>query len=173
MKRLKVHFASQTVVRSWIKHSGLSNSIGKMCTFAFVMRIQIREISLSLSLSLSFFLSRARAPRVISLFKCINVCMFTAVANKAKLKSEFLATCFVRYASQQYQVLFILKKKKKINRRFSPAFDTLRFRIILLRPNKTPTKFRVDLFEMETEYFCKLMSLCLQSSIRENAFDVL
>jgi len=93
MKRLKVHFASQTVVRSWIKHPELSNSIGKMCTFAFVMRIQIRGVSISLS----FFLSRARAlRRVISLFKCINVCMFTAVANKAKLESEFLATCFVQ-----------------------------------------------------------------------------
>jgi len=44
--------------------------------------------------------------------------MFTAVANKAKLESEFLATCFVQYASQQYQVLFmtiLFLIKKKIN----------------------------------------------------------
>jgi len=69
------------------------------------------------NISLSFFLSLSRVlRRVISLFKCINVCMFTAVANKAKLESEFLATCFVQYASQQYQVLFmtilfLIKKK--------------------------------------------------------------
>lgn len=55
----------------WIKHAGLSNSIGKMCAFAFVMRIQIRGVSPV----------RHVCNFGNKLFTCINTCAFIQLST--------------------------------------------------------------------------------------------